>query len=92
MIHESYEDFIAGTPEQTNWPRLAGAPRRKDRVLYFIDANQETVGSATTLPLARKLATLLGGTVRRHVMTEESRVQEAMEHRQRCQAGDYVAY
>lgn len=92
MIHENYEDFIAGDATKTNWPQLLETPRRKDRTIYFVDKGNNTVGSAKTLTLARKLAHLLGGAVRRHVVTEEQRVHEATEERKNRQVGDYTAH
>jgi len=91
MIHENYEEFIAGDATKTNWPQQPETARRKDKVKYFVDRNNITVGGAKTLTLARSLAKLLGGAVRRHVVTEEQLVHEAAEHRQRQQAGDYTA-
>ncbi len=82
MIHEKYEDFIGGEAEQTNWPQLPETLRRKDKELYLVDVNNQTVGKGTTLKLARKLADLLGGVVRRHVITEEQLVQEASDGRE----------
>jgi len=90
-IHEEYETFIPGTPGQTNWPQLPPAKKRPDRTEYFVDVDGITEGSAKTLPLARKLAKLLGGTVRLHTFTEENREQRLSERRRRYQLGNFTS-
>ena len=90
MIHENYEDFIAGDATQTNWPTFEPTPRRKDKEKYFVDVDGETAGQGKTLDLARQLADLLGGTVRRHVIVEETLAQENSDRRERMAFGDFT--
>lgn len=89
-MHENYEEFIAGTPNQTNWPTLEPTPRRKDKEKFFVDVDGLTMGEGANLHLARKLAKLLGGAVRRHVIVEETLVQENSDRREQRSIGDFT--
>ena len=94
-----YDDNILGRLNdhsgtlKSNWPSdLPSARKRKERVFYAVDVDEETIGTSKDLKLASELAANFGGTVRPVVVNEDTLRREESARRRRRSVGNFTAY